>query len=87
MTAKSNLKNLIQSSYLKASEKNLWYGFIDEMDDGELQVIFQAAKEHKYNLIFLTKNLKSKVRILSGYGRIDDADVAENEKVYLLSLD
>ena len=45
MTAKSNLKNLIQSSSLKASEKDLWYGFIDKTDNQELKIIIDPHGE------------------------------------------
>jgi hypothetical protein len=61
MSTKSKLSEIIISSKLNENDKQLWNKFIEVTSEDIISDIYEALKDDKIDIKFLTKNLKEKL--------------------------
>ena len=81
---KTELKNLIRNSSIGSKDKEIWYNFIDKINEELAITLLQAISDDKKNLIFLNTNLVSKSSALSSQDQDTWSKIIEEEKKYLV---
>ncbi|MEA3273141.1 MAG: hypothetical protein U9Q72_00895 [Patescibacteria group bacterium] len=80
MESKKELKQIIESSSLEKTDKQMWALFAEAVGEKEIKLVLDLVKESPEMLNFATKNLKNKFQAMQAKDKKAMDTVVKEEK-------